>query len=200
MIWVQLYDILTRQNRRDVWKSSLRGRLSRWSVAPWWNCLVCFCREHVTLTLLQIHAALQQQERMLIYSNLKIAQEVEGHQCGRQKGAKYSNCITPVWATPWQAIEDKWGSQCFQTQGGAQTTPPTLKKAQAQCDVPEALSSKWKVSVWHHWPCAMRLNNHVCAYEMCMPGSQVSHHGTGGRGGGPEGHGPGLESSVWAHV
>lgn len=116
-----------------------------WADEAWHHhgTVLCVSVGNTWHSLLQTHAALQQQERTLIYSNLKIIREVEGLQCGRQKGAKYSNCITPV-SNPVAGQRGQVRCSVLSDTGKAQIPPPSPSKGQAQCDVPEALSSKWR--------------------------------------------------------
>lgn len=152
MIWVQLYDILTRQNRRDVWKSSLRGRLSRWSVAPSWNCLVCFCREHVTLTSSNPCSFTAAGENVNIF-------KLKNHSGSRR---------TPVWKAK--------GGQILQLHYTCVSNPVAGQRGQVRCSVlsdtgeaqiPPPAPQKAKPSVMFrkHW--ALSEGLHVAPLKMC---------------------------------
>lgn len=130
---------------------------------------MCVCRGHVTLTLVQTHAALQQQERTLTYSNLKNYPGSKRIPMWKAKGGQASQ----LWHRCEQLHSRMWrASECSVASGHSRSQKmPELKGVFLKhCALSE------RSPVWHCWTCVTRLNDHV--NEMCMAGSQVSPHGS----------------------
>lgn len=135
---------------------------------------------------------LQQQERTLTYSNLKIIQEVGGFQCGRQKGgAKQAKLFDTGVSNSTAGCEEQESAQCFQDTVEAK-----------KCPSPRGCS--WSSVLWvkgllestaEHVSGDSTIILMKCAWQ----GATFLLMEARGRDADPAGHGPGLEPSVWAH-